>query len=134
MNSLEIKLNYRCSRIKRSNNRGNNSYRSKDSNKNHHRSPAFWLRYCCCWLCIFIVVFIDIGSCSEFPERECCDLTTTTSTITPLSIPPIQATEKTITTSSASVQPITVGRSGKIFELISVVSSVYFVLSSTDQK
>uniref|UniRef100_T1GW87 Uncharacterized protein n=1 Tax=Megaselia scalaris TaxID=36166 RepID=T1GW87_MEGSC len=87
MNSLQIKFNFQC------------------NYNNHHR---------CYWFLVasFLLVNLTaIGQGSEFPERECCDLTTTTSTISPLSIPPIQATEKTITTSSASVQPISVGRS-----------------------
>lgn len=120
MSSLQIKLNYRCSRNNRNTSgRGNsNTYRSR---KKKDSQRTFWIRCSCCWLCIFLVILVDIGKCSEFPERECCDLTTTTSTISPLSIPPIQATEKTITTSSASVQPISVGRSGKIFFKLKLV-------------
>ncbi|XP_055908653.1 uncharacterized protein LOC129943330 isoform X2 [Eupeodes corollae] len=64
------------------------------------------LTCCLIWVALFGAHLIR---CSEFPERECCDLTTT-STVGPLPLPPAMPTEKSVATSS--VQTISVGRSG----------------------
>lgn len=67
---------------------------------------------CCLTLWFAIFGALQLVRCSEFPERECCDLTTT-STVSPLPVPPVALpTDKTLSATTA-VQTIPTGRSGK---------------------
>ncbi|XP_037813859.1 uncharacterized protein LOC119604992 isoform X2 [Lucilia sericata] len=78
------------------------------------------LSSCCLTLWFAIFGALQLVRCSEFPERECCDLTTT-STVSPLPIPPVVLpTDKTLSATTA-VQTIPTGRSGSNIKVASAI-------------
>ncbi|XP_034130096.1 uncharacterized protein LOC117584985 isoform X10 [Drosophila guanche] len=70
----------------------------------------------CCWLSVWVTLFggaLHLARCSEFPERECCDLTTT-STVGPLPMPPAALpTDKSLSSATTALETdLAIGRSG----------------------
>jgi len=68
-------------------------------------------------LSLWVVLFggaLHLALGSEFPERECCDLTTT-STVGPLPMPPAALpTDKSLSSATTALETdLAIGRSGK---------------------
>ncbi|ALC47508.1 mun [Drosophila busckii] len=77
------------------------------------------LKILSCCLSVWVTLFgaaLHLALCSEFPERECCDLTTT-STVGPLPLPPpALPTDKSLSSATTALETdvnLTIGRSGK---------------------
>ncbi|TDG49997.1 hypothetical protein AWZ03_003507 [Drosophila navojoa] len=77
------------------------------------------LKILSCCLSVWVMLFggaLHLARCSEFPERECCDLTTT-STVGPLPLPPpALPTDKSLSSATTAVDTdlnLTIGRSGE---------------------
>lgn len=83
------------------------------ANMTHFKIKNLKLLSCCLsfWYTL-LFGYLQLVSSSEFPERECCDLTTT-STVSPLPVPPAaQPTDRSLSVTT-TLQTISVGRSGK---------------------
>lgn len=99
------------------------------------------LKILSCCLSLWVVLFggaLHLAQGSEFPERECCDLTTT-STVGPLPMPPAALpTDKSLSSATTALETdLAIGRSGKWLQFactgttnsIKHVSKIYLFIS-----